>query len=89
MHLSDLVDRYTARMEDKVNWLLKKLKECDAISDVYKSLYVSGASPGILHGLPKIHKPEFSNKFQFRPIFSANNTPCYKLYSQIPCSVTF
>ena len=67
-------------MEDKVNRLLRKLKDCDAISDVvYKNLYVSGASPGILYGLPKIHKPDFSGKFQFRPIFSAINTPCYKL----------
>ena len=68
--LCDPVDRYTVRMEDKVNRLLRKLKYCDAISDVvYKSLYVSGASPGILYGLPKIHKPDFSSKFQFRPIF--------------------
>ena len=78
--LCDPVDRYTVRMEDKFNRLLRKLKDCDAISDlVYESLYVFGASPGILYGLPKIHKPDFSSKFQFRPIFSAINTPCYKL----------
>ena len=46
--LCDPVDRYTVRMEYKVNRFLKKLKDCDAISYVvYKSLYVSGASPGI------------------------------------------
>ena len=68
--LCDPVDRYTVRMENKVNRLLRKLEDCDAISDVvYKSLYVSGAFLGILYDLPKIHKPEFSSKFQFRPIF--------------------
>ena len=33
----------------------------------------------LLYGLPKIHKRDFSSKFQFRIIFSAINTPCYKL----------
>ena len=32
--LCDPVDRYTVRMEDKVNRLLRKLKDCDAISDI-------------------------------------------------------
>ena len=67
-------------IEGKFNRLLAKSKDCDAISDVvYKSLYVSGASPGILNGLPKMHTPVFSSNFQFSIIFSAINTPCYKL----------
>ena len=33
----------------------------------------------MLNGLPKIHKPDFKNKFQFRPILAAFNTPSFKL----------
>ena len=32
-----------------------------------------------MYGLPKIHKPDFKNKFQFRPILAAFNTPSFKL----------
>ena len=40
--LSDPVDRYTVRLEDKVNRFLKKLKDYEAISDlVCKSPYTS------------------------------------------------
>ena len=56
-----LIGTYTVRMEDKVNQSLKKLKECDAISDsVYKNLYASDASPGILNGLPLLNGLPFS-----------------------------
>ena len=48
-------------------------------SEVYNSVYASGSSPGILYGLPKIHKTNFSSAFQFRPIFASYNTPAYKL----------
>ena len=33
----------------------------------------------ILYSLPKIHKPYFSSKFQFRPIFAAYKTPSFNL----------
>ena len=50
------------------------------ISDTqYNSLYVSGSGPGVLYGLPKIHKTDFKEKFQFRPIFAAYNTPSFNL----------
>ena len=63
-------------MEDKVNRLLSKLKKCAAITnDVYNDLYVSGSTPGILYGLPKIHKL----LTPLRPIFAACGTPTYKL----------
>lgn len=42
-------------------------------------IYVSGSSPGILYGLPKIHKSDFSEKNQMRPIFAAYNTPSFSL----------
>ena len=33
----------------------------------------------MLYGLPKIHKPDFSTNFKFRPIFAAYNTPSFNL----------
>ena len=43
--------------------------------ELYKHLFVSGSTPGILYGLPKIHKV----LVPLRPIFSACGTPCYNL----------
>lgn len=72
--------KYTIKIEDKINNFLRKLKSLKAItSEVYSSLFCSGTNPGILYGLPKIHKADFSSKFQFRPIFAAYNTPCYNI----------
>ena len=78
--LSFSFDKYTRKIEDKLNNFLHKVKDqittsCHNIKD----LFASGCAPGILYGLPKIHKPDFSSKFQFRPIFAAYNNPCYKL----------
>ena len=42
---------------------------------MYNDLYVSGSTPGILYGLPKIHKL----LTPLRPIFAACGTPTYKL----------
>ena len=36
--------------------------------DTYNELFSSGSGPGILYGLPKIHKVDFAHKFQLRPI---------------------
>ena len=47
--------------------------------DSYKNLYAIGTAPGILHGLPKIHKQEFATKFQYRLILSAYNLASYKI----------
>ena len=66
----------TLRLEDRVNKFLNKLCKAGIISDEqYKKLYVSGSSPGILYGLPKIHKPNLP----MRPILAAYNTTVYKL----------
>ena len=68
------------KIEDKINNFLRKLKDSASLSsENYFKLYASGSSPGILYGLPKIHKPDFALKFQFRPIFAAYNTPSFKL----------
>ena len=44
-----------------------------------KQLFATGSTPGISYGLPKIHKSDFSTKFQFRPLFAAYITPSFKL----------
>ena len=74
------MEKFTLRVEDKINRFLLKLKNLKKIpSEVYDKLRSTGSSPGILYGLPKIHKPDFSSKFQFRPIFAAYKTPSYNL----------
>ena len=72
--------KYTWKIEDRLNNFLRKVKEKLSISgDTLKTLHASGCAPGILYGLPKVHKPDFATNFQFRPIFAAYNNPCYKL----------
>ena len=64
------------QVEDKINRFLSKLKSlCMIPEELYKRLFVSGSNPGILYGLPKIHKP----RVPLRPIFSACGTPAYSL----------
>jgi len=78
--VTDCVEKYSRKMEDKVNNFLRKLKDLNLLdSDLYKQLFTSGSGPGILYGLPKIHKPDFHINFQFRPIFAAYNLPSFKL----------
>ena len=68
------------RLEDTIKNFLRKLKFTGSIADdLYKSLNVTGSAPGILYGLPKIHKLNFRELDQFRPIFAAYNAPTYKL----------
>ena len=57
-HISN-VDPFltTVRLEDRINNFLKQLKTKELISEsIYKLLYVSGSTPGILYGLAKIHR---------------------------------
>ena len=62
--------------EDKINRLLRKLKQQNIIStSTYNSLFTSGSGPGILYGLPKIHK----TGTPLRPILAAYNTAAYKI----------
>ena len=78
--IKENIKDFTRRSEDKINRFLSKLKNLGIITEEkYKSLYVTGSGPGILYGLPKIHKPDFCSKFQFRPIFAAYNTPSFKI----------
>ena len=70
--LTDPITKYCMKIEDKINRFLQKLKKLGVIpEDTYNSLHVTGSGPGILYGLPKIHKMDFSEKFQYRPILAA------------------
>ena len=64
------------KLEDKINRFLSDMKKAGKITDsIYRHLYASGSSPGILYGLPKIHKPDVP----LRPILAAYNTAMYNL----------
>ena len=74
--VNEPIQKVLLQVEDKVNRLLTKLKKCAAISHgTYIDLFVSGSTPGILYGLPKVHKL----LTPLRPIFAACGTPTYKL----------
>ena len=61
---------------ERINRLLRKLKETSTISEEeYRRLYASGSSPGILYGLAKTHKIGIP----LRPILAAYNTATYSL----------
>ena len=64
------------RLEDKLNRFLKNLKGLDVIDENCASqMFTSGSQPGILYGLPKVHK----DNYPLRPILSAIGTHSYKL----------
>ncbi|XP_037779235.1 uncharacterized protein LOC119575680 [Penaeus monodon] len=47
------------QLEDKLKRMLKHLKDNDSISlKTYNQLRASGSLPGILYGLPNVHKPD-------------------------------
>ena len=74
------IEKFTLKIEDKINTLLRKIKNVGIFSqDIINKLYVSGSAPGVLYGLPKIHKIDFSTKFQFRPILAAYKMPNFNL----------
>ena len=78
--IKDNIFNYTLAIEGKINRFLLKLKKDSKICEnVYSSLTVSGSGPGILYGLPKIHKPNFSQSFPMRPIFAAYRTPSFPI----------
>ena len=66
----------TIKHEDKVIRFLQKLKKDKIIDDpLYQQLYPSGSRPGVLYGLPKIHK----EGVPIRPILSSIGTCGYKI----------
>jgi hypothetical protein len=75
--LSDAsVFRQSLKHEDKVNRVLRRLYDKDVFTkEQYNNLHSSGSGPGILYGLPKIHKLSVP----LRPIIAAYNTPAFNL----------
>ena len=74
--IKEPIHKLLLKVEGKVNRLLSKLKESSCITEnKYNDLYASGTNPGILYGLPKVHKA----MVPLRPIFSACKTPTFKL----------
>ena len=66
----------TLRAEGRLNSTINRLKNNSTIDSVLASkLSASGSCPGVMYGLPKIHKPNVP----MRPILSANNTTSYNL----------
>ena len=62
--------------EDKINRFLRQLKKDNIINgQTYSKLYCSGSKPGIMYGLPKVHK----DNCPLRPIMSALGTFNYHL----------
>ena len=59
---------------------LRKIKKDGIIDDVtFLKILPSGSSPGVLYGLPKVHKA----RCPFRPIVSSENTYNYDLASYL------
>ena len=59
---------------------MSKLYKSNLITQsTYNSLYATGSGPGTLYGLPKIHKPNFSEVFPYRPILAAYNLASYNI----------
>ena len=76
----DKILDHLIRMENRVIDVLKNLRDRKEISiDQYKDLSPSGSRPGIMYGLPKVHKIVTDGLPSFRPILSAIGTPTYKL----------
>ncbi len=72
--LNEDVFKCILRLEDKLNRFLRTVKN-KLTEDVYNFLFASGSTPGILYGLPKVHKAGCP----IRPILSAIGTFNYNL----------
>ena len=62
------------KLEDKPNRILRTIKEKIGLTN-YNYLYASGTVPGVMYGLPKIHK----QGRPLRPIVSSINSTAYKV----------
>ena len=62
------IQKYVTKIDDIINNFIRNLKNSKLLPDEYfKQMFTSGSGPGVLYGLPKIHKPNFAVNFQFRP----------------------
>lgn len=62
------------KLEDRLNRMLRSIKD-NIDTEIYSYLYASGTTPGIMYGLPKVHK----SNFPLRPIVSSIKTAGYNL----------
>ena len=70
----------TKSREESLSAYLRKIKKDGIIDDVtFHKILPSGSSPGVLYGLPKVHKAGCP----FRPIVSSVNTYNYNLASYL------
>ena len=77
---NDGILNFAVTREKRVDNIFKKLVATNSISEeTRKSLKPVGTRPGTMYGLRKVHKDIIDNFPPFRPIFSASNTPTYKL----------
>ena len=75
-----LTQNPTKSREDSLISYLRKLKKDKIIDDAtFHKILPRGSTPGVLYGLPKVHKPGCS----FRPIVSSINTYNYNLASYL------
>ena len=73
---TDILDLCLKRENKLIRFLRDTLLKKKIITEnVYNSLYQNGSSPGVLYGLPKVHKSDCPA----RPILSAIGTYNYKL----------
>ena len=61
--------RYLINQELAIKKALSPLLEKNAITkETYEHLNPVGSSPGIMYGLPKVHKPLINGQPKYRPI---------------------
>ena len=71
---------YILNLEKKITNVLEDLKNKEKIAEVgYNHLYHWGSRRDILYGLTEVPKPRTERCASLRHIFSAINTPSYKL----------
>ena len=76
----NLTQNPTKSREDSLISYLRKPKKDKIIDDAtFHKILPCGSTPGVLYGLPKVHKPGCP----FRPIFSSINTYNYNLASYL------
>ena len=74
------IRRFSLSTQDKINNFLLKLKnEGHLAQNLYEKLRATGSGPGILYGLPKVHKSNFMDDKLYRPIFAAYKSANYNL----------
>ena len=69
--------KLTLRIEDRVNYVINQANTFLKVNnkETLKNVKASGTTPGIMYGLPKIHK----ENSPLRPVLAAYNTATYKL----------